>query len=94
MGKRDKAPQELVCTRLADMTIMHPHQLETICANCHHTVGVYPTGQRAMKRWPKMRVICVQCCLLDRALTNDYRSAGTPEEIAQEHAESKPVIHD
>ena len=88
----EEQPEKLVCTRLQDMTQMHPNQIEAECCNCHHKVGVYPTGQRAMKKWPKMGVWCVNCASLDRRLIDQYKAAGSLTEILQEMRESKPVI--
>lgn len=85
-------PEKLVCTRLHDMTKMHPEQTEGECVNCHQTVGIYPTGQRALARWPSMKIWCTNCAMLDRTLINEYRPAGTADEVLNEMRQSKPVI--
>ena len=88
----EKEPTELVCTRLADMTNMHPQQIETICYKCGHMVGIYPTGQRALKKYPNMRVKCINCAMKVMKSDDEVLSAGTPDEVVQEMRESKPVI--
>lgn len=93
MKPKDKPPMQLGCTRLADMTMMHPDQVEMECHNCHHKIGVYPSGQRALKRWPKMKPICINCVMLDRSLVQEFRPAAVSiDELLQETRESKPVV--
>lgn len=59
MGRR---PEALVTMRLADMARMHPGQDDShVCAECGHAVGVYPSGQAALRKWPRMKVICQVC---------------------------------
>jgi hypothetical protein len=59
MGRR---PDALVTMRLADMARMHPGQDDSHeCAECGHPVGVYPSGQAALRRYPRMKVICSIC---------------------------------
>lgn len=87
-------PTTLICTRLADMTVMHPLQTETTCKKCGCAVGVYPTGQRAMQMYPDMEVLCVVCAALtpiEGGEEIEIRPAGTWEEVVQETHESKPV---
>ena len=87
----DDAPRELVCMRLAEMTVVHPDQQWELCYNCHHTVGVYPSGQKALGRYPNIKIICIHC-----AKPDDYDiaipAAETQEEYEQEKRDSKPVI--
>jgi hypothetical protein len=55
-------PDALVTMRIADMTRMHPAQDDThVCAECGHAVGLYPSGQAALRRWPRMKIICAPC---------------------------------
>jgi hypothetical protein len=55
-------PDALVTMRLADMTRMHPAQDDShVCAECGHPVGIYPSGLRALRQWPEMKVICAVC---------------------------------
>ena len=86
-------PAILVCTRLADMTVMHPDQGWELCSKCQHTVGVYPTGKRALARYPNMKIVCVTCASMGAISPNDEVSpAGSPDEILREMRESKPVV--
>jgi hypothetical protein len=55
-------PDALVTMRLADMARMHPAQDDSHgCAECGAPVGLYPSGQEALRKWPEMKVICVVC---------------------------------
>jgi hypothetical protein len=82
-------PVMLICTRLADMTRMHPDQIEKICFECGHVVGVYPTGQQALERWPSVKIICTPCA--NPSPNDKIYSAGSLDEVVQEIAESKTV---
>jgi ribosomal protein S27E len=84
-------PTMLVCTRLADMTVMHPDQSWDLCHECGHVVGVYPTGQRVIKEYPKMKVVCSDCANTLIEPGDEVSPAGSVEEITQERNESKPV---
>ena len=52
---------ELIVMRLADMTRVHPDQIEAKCSGCGHVVAVYPSGQQVMKRYPDVRLTCQIC---------------------------------
>lgn len=85
-------PAVLVCMRLADMVVVHPAQIEGLCHKCGAIVGIYPTGQRALKTYPKMKITCVQCTLTEKRMAHDEdRPAGSMKEIIQESFESVPV---
>jgi hypothetical protein len=85
-------PKMLVCTRLSDMTVMHPEQTQELCSKCQHVVGVYPTGQRAIKNYPDMKILCAQCASLrELGPEDEIYAAGTVGEIIKERNESKPV---
>jgi hypothetical protein len=85
-------PSVLVCTRTKDMTVMHPDQAWELCSKCQHAVGVYPSGQRAMKEHPEMKIVC-SVCVNPFNLPPDAEiiSAGTLGEMIQEKRDSKPV---
>jgi flavoprotein len=84
-------PIMLVCTRLSDMTVMHPKQIQELCSKCQHVVGIYPTGQEMMKRYPKMKLVCVGCADLGAFGPDDeIIPAGTIDEIIQEKRDSVP----
>jgi hypothetical protein len=89
-------PMTLVCTRLIDMTVTHPQQTQELCSKCQHIVGVYPTGQRAIKKYPQMKILCSLCAGLQTLpggdeVTVECIPAGSWEEIVQEKRDSKPV---
>lgn len=89
----DDAPRELICMRFADMHMVHPDQSWELCHKCDHTVGVYPSGQKALNRWPNIKITCVHC-----ATPDDFDiampAAETREEYLAEKRDSKPVIDD
>ena len=86
----NEGPSALICTRLGDMTVMHPEQVEKICTKCGHVVGVYPTGQRAIRDYPDMKVVCSVCVDPFEEGAESY-SVGSIDEIVRETHESKPV---
>ena len=51
----------LIVMRLADMERVHPDQITAACSNCNHVVGVYPSGQHVMRRFPDIKLICQVC---------------------------------
>ena len=83
-------PAYILCTRLADMTVMHPDQIERPCSECGRIVGIYPTGQRGLVKFPNMKILCTVCALPLQG-GDLWASAGTVKEIAQEAMDSKPV---
>lgn len=85
-------PTDLICNRLADMTKMHPEQIVRLCHKCNQQVGVYPSGQRALKLFPRMKITCVTCIeMTPRELVEDAFPAGSADEIIQETRESYDV---
>jgi hypothetical protein len=86
-------PQMLVCNRLTDMFKVHPQQDNTHkCSKCETRVGIYPSGQKALTRWPNMAIVCVPCAVADSKPDDKNLPAGTVEEILQEARESKPMV--
>ena len=51
----------LIAMRLADMVRVHPHQVRGWCSRCGEEVGIYPSGQKAMKQSPDIKVVCQVC---------------------------------
>jgi hypothetical protein len=51
----------LIVMRLADMKRVHPDQITGTCSNCGHVVAIYPSGQKAMRDHPDIRVMCQVC---------------------------------
>ena len=53
---------KLVVMRLKDMRKVHPEQDNShVCSQCGETVGVYPSGQRSLRNFPEMAIICHVC---------------------------------
>ena len=78
--------------RLADMARMHPAQDDTqVCSKCGHAVGIYPSGQAALRKWPGMRVICVQCATDRPSETIDNVLSADFDTLMREHRESQDV---
>ena len=51
----------LITMRLTDMHRVHPDQITGKCADCGHTVGIYPSGQNALKEYPDLKIVCQVC---------------------------------
>lgn len=51
----------LIAMRLADMARVHPLQVTRKCVRCQHEVGIYPSGQQAMREHPDIEVVCAVC---------------------------------
>lgn len=85
------APDALVTMRLADMARMHPGQDESrVCVECGWRVAIYPTGQKALRAFPMMRIVCSRCAFKDGDPALNIACAPL-EEIAQEARESFDV---
>ena len=55
-------PPQILCMRLADMHRIHPDQDNTrVCARCGHTVGIYPSGQKMLRKFPTLEIVCQRC---------------------------------
>lgn len=53
---------KLLVMRLADMHRVHPQQDDSrVCSQCQHPVGIYPSGQAALKRDPELLIVCSVC---------------------------------
>ena len=53
---------KLVVMRLKDMRAMHPDQDNShVCSKCNEPVGIYPSGQRSLRNFPEMAIICHVC---------------------------------
>lgn len=69
---REAEPREyvLICMRLDEMFFVHPNQIERNCSECDAVVGIYPSGQTVLHRFPKTKIVCNHC------------GAGRPAELA------------
>lgn len=83
-------PNELVVMRLNDMTRRHPKQVTMRCHKCNQKVGVYPSGQEALKKYPNMKVICIYCVNI-KVFEDTAEPAGSMEQIRQESKDSYSV---
>ena len=93
----EKAPKamKLVANRLAQMFRVHPQQDNSkVCSECKERVGVYPTGQRALKKNPNITIICSVCAMKEHDAgerPTEIRPAGSWSEVLQEMRDSKDV---
>jgi hypothetical protein len=55
----------LITMRLADMRRVHPGQITGRCGRCGEEVGIYPSGQEAMKKWKDVEIVCQVCRPID-----------------------------
>jgi hypothetical protein len=82
-------PTRLITMRLADMFKVHPEQVTRECALCGEPVGVYPSGQKALREHPTVEIICQVCA---EKIVNVQRDIATPvapiDEIFQEIRDS------
>lgn len=51
----------LIVMRLVDMHRVHPQQITGKCERCGEVVGIYPSGQSAMKQYPDIEIVCQVC---------------------------------
>jgi hypothetical protein len=82
--------------RVVDMQRIHPHQDNSrFCSKCGERVGIYPSGQRALRVFPGMPIICAVCATKEHAANPDepvaIEPAGPLAEIVQESRDSKDV---
>jgi hypothetical protein len=77
-------PATLAVMRLADMHKVHPQQDNTrVCSGCGETVGIYPSGQRALRDTPGLRIVCNVCAWNLPPATVSKPAPGALEEIGQ-----------
>jgi hypothetical protein len=83
----------LVVMRLIDMHKMHPSQDNSkVCALCGKPVGIYPSGQLALKANPRMEIACSVCAAKEYDRFEDTAiPASDPETILQEVRDSFSV---
>jgi hypothetical protein len=84
-------PASLICMPLGEMHKRHPDQIHRTCSNCGVLVGIYPSGQKAIKAYPQMKIICINCATDKIDPTDEFRPAGPIEEIKREIGESFEV---
>jgi hypothetical protein len=90
--RRSSTPDALVTMRLADMARMHPAQDDSrVCGECGHAVGIYPSGQRALRFYPRMKIICHMCAVKRPPHEIENVLAADLETILAEGRESREV---
>ena|SRR5258708_7447289 len=58
----DNRRRKLICIRLAEMLRVHPDQITEHCPECGEEVGIYPSGQRALREHAgNIDIICNHC---------------------------------
>lgn len=78
----------LVVMRLEDMWRRHPRQDNSrVCSKCGEKVGIYPSGQSALKADPTLAIVCNVCS----EPRGDDIPAAPIEDIIREIEESKPT---
>jgi hypothetical protein len=84
-------PSALVVMRLDQMHRVHPDQDSSkVCSVCGEPVGIYPSGQTALRAHPNIKIICFECTRKQEDIENPPLAipAGSIEEIAQEIRDS------
>jgi hypothetical protein len=85
-------PIRLVCMRLVDMRKAHPEQVTRECALCREPVGVYPSGQKALRLTPgQIEIVCQVCAAKSFGPEDTHKPAAPFGEILQEIRDSTPV---
>ena len=55
----------LLVMRLDEMERVHPKQDNSrVCGTCGKQVGIYPSGQEILKKYPTLEIICNVCAAL------------------------------
>ena len=87
-----KRPDALVTMRLAHMARMHPAQDDShVCGECGHRVGIYPSGQAALRQWPGMKILCDVCAVKRPREEIENIAAADFDTIMQESRDSFDV---
>jgi hypothetical protein len=76
----------LVVMRRANMARVHPRMVVSLCDRCAAPVGIYPSGQAMLRRFPVLEVVCEIC---HGPVTRARLAPGALEE----KAESVPDSH-
>jgi hypothetical protein len=80
----------LIVMRLADMQRRHPGQDNSrFCPQCKHRVGIYPSGQAALKRDSTLTIRC-QVCNEGAPLTVTALLPGVIEEVKESDDRNDP----
>ena len=62
MAKKKRGHVVLAVMRPDDMFCVHPRtDFSHVCAQCGHFVGVYPSGQKVLRSYEQVTLICNRC---------------------------------
>lgn len=81
----------LVSMRVVDMREVHPQQDNSHkCGQCGQRVGLYPSSQRMLRRFPGLKIKCGRCATGDK-FDAVRPAARDKDEFDRERAASAPV---
>lgn len=61
-SKKPQPQHQLLAMREADMVFVHPEMDRShVCSQCGAMVGLYPSGQKILKRYKNVRIVCQVC---------------------------------
>ena len=84
-------PTLLVVMRLSDMHKVHPAQDNSkVCPSCGERVGIYPSGQMALKYGVGVEIICQVCSEKLPPSDLSVLAPGALEEIGESVPAKKP----
>jgi hypothetical protein len=79
----------LLVMRYKDMGRIHPKQDNSkTCSKCGLQVGIFPTGQIYLRKFPKAKIICSVC--VDN--TYDGRTVAPHADMIREARETRPRL--
>jgi hypothetical protein len=82
----------LIVMRLTNMYKVHPRQDESkVCSKCDERVGIYPSGQAALKANPDIKIVCINCANIIIEKDNIpimWQPAASVQDLSQEIKES------
>jgi hypothetical protein len=76
----------LIVMRLADMQRRHPGQDNSrLCPRCRQRVGIYPSGQAALKRHSTLTILCNVCSDKQRGPHVSVLAPGALDEVKESY---------
>ncbi len=59
-----KLERVLVAMRLDEMFLVHPEMDSNhVCSKCSEPVGIYPSGQKLIKQYEDLQIVCNVCAV-------------------------------
>jgi hypothetical protein len=78
---------QLIVMRLIDMHRMHPQQINNhVCSKCKQKVGIYPSGQKILKKQPDLEIVCSRCVDISEKILSQPAAASFHEVIEESRA--------